>query len=144
MSRRYDKELIELEAVQSVASGRISETIGQFILDRAEEVSAGVFKPQSYELHRVLVDAAVMRCCEEFLDRYEEGKSAANLIISMVHSSMLNRMKATHWKDIYGELNKSPINVITIDGERKVELIQQQRDDTVSRLISGENLNDLL
>jgi|TARA_R110000744_G_scaffold365639_1_gene474486 hypothetical protein len=144
MSRRYDKELIELEAVQSVASGRISETIGQFILDRAEEVSAGVFKPQSYELHRVLVDAAVMRCCEEFLDRYEEGKSAANLIISMVHSSMLNRLKATHWKDIYGELNKSPIRVVTLDGEIKTELIQQQRDENISRLISGENVNNLL
>ena len=144
MSRRYDKELIELEAVESVKRGRISETIGQFIMDRAEEVSAGVFKPGSQQLHQTLVDTAVMRCCEEFLDRYEEGKSAANLIISMVHSSMLNRMKATNWKDIYGELNKSPINVITIDGERRVELIQQQRDDTVSRLISGENLNDLL
>ena len=144
MSRRYDKELIELEAVESVKRGRISETIGQFIMDRAEEVSAGVFKPSSRELHQALVDTAVMRCCEEFLDRYEEGKSAANLIISMVHSSMLNRMKATHWKDIYGELNKSPINVINIDGERKVELIQQQKDDTISRLLSGEDLDTLL
>mgnify|MGYP003631198135 CR=1 FL=1 len=144
MSRRYDKELIELEAIESVKRGRISETLGRFILDRAEEVSAGIFKPDTQEIHQALVDTAVMRCCEEFLDRYVEGKSAANLIIGMVHSSMLNLLKASKWKDIYGELNKSPMNIVTENGEVKTELIQQQKDDTISRLLSGENINDLL
>ena len=144
MSKRYDKALIEVEAVRSVKEGRISETIGQFIIDRSEEISAGVFKPDTQEIHRALVDAAVMRCCEEFLDRYQEGRSAANLIISMVHTAMLNLVKAFNWKDIYGELNKSYVSVVNIEGEVKSELSQVQRDDTISRILSGDNINDLL
>ena len=144
MSKRYDKALIEVEAVRSVKEGRISETIGQFIIDRSEEISAGVFKPDTQEIHRALVDAAVMRGCEEFLDRYQEGRSAANLIISMVHTAMLNLVKAFNWKDIYGELNKSYVSVVNIEGEVKSELSQVQRDDTISRILSGDNINDLL
>ena len=144
MNKRYDKELIEQEARASVANGRISEIIGQFIMDRAEEVSAGVFKPQNQEYHIAIVDAAVMRCCEEFLDRYQEGRSAANLIISMVYSSMLNRVKAAHHKDIYGELNKSHVSVVDENGKLSSKLLQSTKDDNISRLLSGENINDLL
>jgi len=144
MSKRYDKELIESEAIKSVRDGRLSEHIGQFILDRAEEISAGIFKPHSNEYHIALVDYAVMKVCEDFLDKYVEGRSAANLIISMIHSGMIDRTRATRWKDLYGELNKSHVRVVSQEGQRKSELIQVAKDDTISRLLSGDNINDLL
>ena len=85
-----------------------------------------------------------MRCCEEFLDRYEEGRSAANLIISMIHSSMLNTVKALNHKDLYGELNKSFMTTVDIDGRLLSQLYQVTKDENISRLLSGENINDLL
>lgn len=144
MSRRYDKELIEEEALASIENGRMSDIIGQFIMDRAEEISSGVFKPDSQAVHGVLVDNAIMRCCEEFLGRYEEGRSAANLIISMIHSSMLNTVKALNHKDLYGELNKSFMTTVDIEGRLSSNLYQCIKDENISRLLSGENINDLL
>jgi hypothetical protein len=141
---RYDKNLIEEEAIKSIRNGRITEPIGQFTLDRAEEISAGIFKPTSEEFHNALVDYAVLKVCEEFLDKYVEGRSAANLIISMVHSGMIDRIRAARWKDVYGELNKSHVQVVDIEGRRKSELMQTSKDDTISRVLSGDNVNDLL
>ena len=144
MSKRYDKELIESEAIKSLSLGKLTEPMGQFILDRAQEISAGIFKPQSIEFHNALVDYAVMKVCEEFIDKYVQGRSAADLIISMVHSGMIDRIRATRWKDVYGELNKGHVATVSIDGELKSELVQITKDDPISRVLSGENLTDMI
>ena len=141
---RYDKKIIEEQALVSVRNGRMTDTLGQFVIDRCEEISRGIFKPHSDAYHRALVDYALMQVCEQFLDRYKEGRSAANLIISMIHSAMIDRIRAMQWKDVYGELNKSHVRVVNAEGQRKSILMQVERDDTISRVLSGERINDLL
>lgn len=143
-NNRYNKEVIETEAKKSMAQGRITEPIGQFIIDRCEEISASIFSPPNQEYRQALVDYAVMHVCEKFLDKYKEGRSAANLIISMIHNAMIDRTRAAKWTDVYGQLNKEFVATVTAEGERKVVLMQTIKDDTVSRLLSGERLTDLL
>ena len=114
---RYDKNQIEIEAIKSAQKGRITEPLGAFILQRA--------------LEQALIDAAVMRTCEKFLIYYEEGKSAANLIISIIYSTMTNRIVSLKWKDVYGKNIKGNIVVIE-NGERVTKLIRYTKDDYLS------------
>jgi hypothetical protein len=145
----YDKELLQKEAVGSSEQGRISEKLGEFILELSDFIARSHFEMDgNMELKQALIDSAVMRVCEEFLNRFDPsfsgGSSAATLIYSLIISEMRNRMKATRWKDIYGELNKSHVGVLDLNGEHKSQLMQIKRDETISRLLSGENINDLL
>ena len=72
-----------------------------------------------------------MRTCEKFLIYYEEGKSAANLIISIIYSTMTNRIVSLKWKDVYGKNIKGNIVVIE-NGERVTKLIRYTKDDYLS------------
>ncbi len=129
---RYDKEKIEEEAITSVRKGRITEPLGTFILQRSLEIAGSAFVTNGdKELEQALIDAAVMRTCEKFLDYYEEGKSAANLIISIIYSTMTNRIVSLKWKDVYGTNIKGNILVIE-NGERVTKLIRYTKDDYLS------------
>ena len=82
---RYDKALIEEEAFKSVEQGYLTEELGTFILQRAIEISGSAFVTDgNNELKQALIDSAVMRTCEKFLHYYQSGKSAANLVISII------------------------------------------------------------
>jgi len=129
---RYDKEKIEEEAITSVRKGRITEPLGTFILQRSLEIAGSAFVTNGdKELEQALIDAAVMRTCEKFLDYYEEGKSAANLIISIIYSTMTNRIVSLKWKDVYGTNIKGNVLVIE-NGERVTKLIRYTKDDYLS------------
>ena len=129
---RYDKEKIEEEAITSVRKGRITEPLGTFILQRSLEIAGSAFVTNGdKELEQALIDAAVMRTCEKFLDYYEEGKSAANLIISIIYSTMTNRIVSLKWKDVYGTNIKGNVLVIE-NGERLTKLIRYTKDDYLS------------
>ena len=129
---RYDKEKIEEEAITSVHKGRITEPLGTFILQRSLEIAGSAFVTNGdKELEQALIDAAVMRTCEKFLDYYEEGKSAANLIISIIYSTMTNRIVSLKWKDVYGTNIKGNVLVIE-NGERLTKLIRYTKDDYLS------------
>ncbi len=129
---RYDKEKIEEEAITSVRKGRITEPLGTFILQRSLEIAGSAFVTNGdKELEQALIDASVMRTCEKFLDYYEEGKSAANLIISIIYSTMTNRIVSLKWKDVYGTNIKGNILVIE-NGERVTKLIRYTKDDYLS------------
>ena len=135
MSSRYNKDVVEDEAIKSVETGRITEILGVFIMDRATEIAYAVFRlpdPRA-PLIQALIDNSVMRVCEEFIERYEEGKCAANLIIGMIYSSMYNTMKATRWKDDYGQNTKQFVGVVTEDGELKRVLIKSSYDENISK-----------
>jgi len=129
---RYDKSQIEIEAITSVRIGRITEPLGVFILQRAIEVAGSAFITNGdKELEQALIDAAVMRTCEKFLDYYEEGKSGANLIITMIYSTMINRIVSLKWKDVYGANIKGNVIVIE-DGNRVTKLVKYTKDDYLS------------
>jgi hypothetical protein len=129
---RYDKSQIEEEAIASVRKGRITEPLGTFILQRSLEIAGSAFVTNGdKELEQALIDAAVMRTCEKFLDYYEEGKSAANLIISIIYSTMTNRIVSLKWKDVYGTNIKGNVLVIE-NGERLTKLIRYTKDDYLS------------
>ena len=72
-----------------------------------------------------------MRVCFKFLDYYKEGKSAANLIITMIYSTMTNKIVSLKWRDVYGERRKGNVVVIE-DGERKNKLVRYIRDEYLS------------
>jgi len=129
---RYDKSQIEAEAITSVRIGRITEPLGTFILQRSLEIAGSAFVTNGdKELEQALIDAAVMRTCEKFLDYYEEGKSAANLIISIIYSTMTNRIVSLKWKDVYGTNIKGNVLVIE-NGEKLTKLIRYTKDDYLS------------
>ncbi len=132
MKKRYDKEKIELEAKKSVEQGAITNALGKFILRRAEEiVSYSFITHGNKELRQGLVDDAVMRVCEKFLGYYEEDRSAANLIITMIYSTMYNKITGLKWKDVYGQKNKGYIYIVE-DGDKVKKLIKYVRDDYLS------------
>ena len=149
MAKSYNKEVIEKEALKSVEQDRMTDKLGQFVLMITEEISymfaRGGMEPQ---LMQELRDAAVMRVCENFFRYYDPNRkgnsSAANLIIGMVHDAMKRRVDATKWTDLYGQLNKEFIPIIDDEGNAKFKLIQSTKDDSISRLLSGEHLNELL
>ena len=132
MKKRYDKEKIELEAQKSLEQKAITNALGRFILRRAEEiVSYSFITNGNNELRQGLIDDAVMRVCEKFIHYYEKDKSAANLIITMIYSTMYNKITGLKWKDVYGQKNKGYIYVVE-EGYKVKKLIKYVKDDYLS------------
>jgi hypothetical protein len=110
---RYDKVIIEREAIRSAQEGRITEELGKFILQRSIEVAGSAFVTDGNdELKQSLIDAAVMRTCEKFLHYYIKNKSAANLIISIIYSTMTNKIVSLNHSDVYGQNIKGYLTYI--------------------------------
>lgn len=129
---RYDKQLIEREALLSVNNGCITNELGKFILQRSIEIAGSAFVTDgNQELRQSLIDAAVMRTCEKFLHYYEEGKSAANLIISIIYSTMTNKIVSLNHSDVYGHNIKGYLTYIE-DGESVTKLKRYTKDDYLS------------
>lgn len=130
---RYNKDLIEKEAILSVQQQRITEPLGEFILQRAIEIAGSAFITDgNKELNQALIDAAVMRACEKFLHYYVEGKSAANLIISIIYSTMTNKIVSLNHSDVYGHNIKGYITTIE-NGECMTRLKRYTKDDYLSK-----------
>jgi hypothetical protein len=118
--------------VLSLNQGRITEPLGAFIYQRAIEISGSAFITNGdKELKQSLIDEAVMRVCEKFLHYYKEGGSAANLIITMIYSTMTNKIVGLKWKDVYGQRIKGRVVCIE-DGERLTRLVKYVKDDNIS------------
>jgi ribosomal protein L21E len=129
---RYDKALIEEEAFKSVEQGYLTEELGAFILQRAIEISGSAFVTDgNKELKQALIDSAVMRTCEKFLHYYQSGKSAANLIISIIYSTMTNKIVSLNHSDVYGHNIKGYVVSIK-DGEKKIRLVRYTKDNYLS------------
>ena len=130
--KRYDKEAIEREAILSVEQGYLTEPLGKFILQRSIEIAGSAFITDgSEELKQALIDAAVMRCCEKFLHYYQEGKSAANLLISIIYSTMTNKIVSLNHSDVYGQNIKGYFTSIE-GGESITKLKRFIKDDFLS------------
>ena len=130
---RYDKEIIEEEAIKSVINNKITEPLGAFIYQRAIEVSGSAFITNGdSDLKQALVDEAVMRVLEKFLYYYKEGGSAANLIITMIYSTMTNKIVGLKWKDKYGQKIKGRVVCIE-NGEKITRLVKYIKDDNISK-----------
>ena len=129
---RYDKSLIEREAITSVQQGSLTNELGIFILQRCKEIAASAFVTDgNNELKQALIDAAVMRTCEKFLHYYTEGKSAANLVISIIYSTMTNKIVSLNHSDVYGQNIKGYLTYIE-DGESVTKLMRYIKDDYLS------------
>lgn len=129
---RYDKNLIEKEAIRSEQQGRITEELGRFILQRSIEVAGSAFVTDgNEELKQSLIDAAVMRTCEKFLHYYIKNKSAANLIISIIYSTMTNKIVSLNHSDVYGQNIKGYLTYLE-DGEPVTKLKRYVKDDYLS------------
>ncbi len=129
---RYDKALIEKEAFKSVEQGYLTEELGTFILQRAIEISGSAFVTDgNKELKQALIDSAVMRTCEKFLHYYQSGKSAANLIISIIYSTMTNKIVSLNHSDVYGQNIKGYLTFIE-DGKAVTKLKRYIKDDYLS------------
>ncbi len=129
---RYDKSLIEREAILSVEQGSLTNELGIFILQRCKEIAASAFVTDgNNELKQALIDAAVMRTCEKFLHYYTEGKSAANLVISIIYSTMTNKIVSLNHSDVYGQNIKGYLTLIE-DGESVTKLMRYIKDDYLS------------
>jgi len=129
---RYDKSLIEREAIISVEQGSLTNELGIFILQRCKEIAASAFVTDgNNELKQALIDAAVMRTCEKFLHYYTEGKSAANLVISIIYSTMTNKIVSLNHSDVYGQNIKGYLTLIE-DGESVTKLMRYIKDDYLS------------
>lgn len=132
--RKYDKEEIEFEAILSKEKGCISEKLGKFTLDRANEIARSSFYTAgNEELVQALVDEGVMRVMEKFLLYYEENKSAANLIITMIYSGMLNKITSLKWSDVYGNNTKGFVVSVDEDGNVSKSLVRYLKDDNISK-----------
>lgn len=132
--RKYDKEEIEFEAILSKEKGCISEKLGKFTLDRANEIARSSFYTAgNEELVQALVDEGVMRVMEKFLLYYEENKSAANLIITMIYSGMLNKITSLKWSDVYGNNTKGFVISVDEDGNVSKSLVRYLKDDNISK-----------
>jgi hypothetical protein len=132
--RKYDKEEIEFEAILSKEQGCLSEKLGKFTLDRANEIARSSFYTAGNdELVQALVDEGVMRVMEKFLQYYEPNKSAANLIITMIYSGMLNRITSLKWSDVYGSNTKGFVVSVDEDGNVSKSLIRYLKDDNISK-----------
>lgn len=132
--RKYDKEEIEFEAILSKEQDRLSEKLGKFTLDRANEIARSSFYTAgNEELVQALVDEGVMRVMEKFLLYYEENKSAANLIITMIYSGMLNKITSLKWSDVYGNNTKGFVVSVDEDGNVSKSLVRYLKDDNISK-----------
>lgn len=132
MKKKYDKEAVEQEALKSAEQGNITNNLGKFILRRTEEIVNHAFITNGdKELRQALIDEAVMRVCEKFLMYYKPEGSAANLIITMIYSTMTNKIVGLKWKDTYGQRIKG--NLYTVEeGERVKKLVKYIKDDYLS------------
>ena len=129
---RYDKSLIEREAILSVEQGSLTNELGIFILQRCKEIASSAFVTDgNNELKQALIDAVVMRTCEKFLHYYTEGKSAANLVISIIYSTMTNKIVSLNHSDVYGQNIKGYLTLIE-DGESVTKLMRYIKDDYLS------------
>lgn len=129
---RYDKTLIEKEAILSAQQGKITNELGKFILQRSIEIASSAFVTDgNKELQQSLIDVAVMRTCEKFLHYYTQGKSAANLIISIIYSTMTNKIVSLNHSDVYGQKIKGYLTYIE-DGETVTKLKRYVKDDYLS------------
>ena len=129
---RYDKSLIEREAILSVEQGSLTNELGIFILQRCKEIASSAFVTDgNNELKQALIDAAVMRTCEKFLHYYTEGTSAANLVISIIYSTMTNKIVSLNHSDVYGQNIKGYLTLIE-DGESVTKLMRYIKDDYLS------------
>ena len=129
---RYYKSLIEREAIISVQQGSLTNELGIFILQRCKEIAASAFVTDgNNELKQALIDAAVMRTCEKFLHYYTQGKSAANLVISIIYSTMTNKIVSLNHSDVYGQNIKGYLTYIE-DGESVTKLMRYIKDDYLS------------
>lgn len=130
---RYDKVAIEREAILSAKQGRITEPLGEFILQRSIEIAGSAFVTDgNEELKQSLIDSAVMRTCEKFLYYYQGGKSAANLIISIIYSTMTNKIVSLNHSDVYGHNIKGYVVCIE-DGEKFTRLQRYVKDSYLSQ-----------
>lgn len=130
---RYNKELIEQEAQLSIEQNAITNELGKFIYQRCIEISGSAFFTNGDdELKQALVDEAVMRVCEKFIHYYKEGGSAANLIITMIYSTMTNKIVGLKWKDKYGQRIKGKVVCIE-NGEKFTRLVKYIKDDNISK-----------
>jgi|TARA_R110000764_G_scaffold4260_6_gene17749 hypothetical protein len=130
---KYDKDIIEKEAILSVSQGSITNKLGKFILQRSLEIAGHSFVTNgNNELKQALIDDAVMRVCEKFLLYYQEDKCAANLIISMIYSTMTNKIVSLNWRDIYGQKIKGIVMVVE-NGYSKRQLVRYLKDDYISK-----------
>jgi hypothetical protein len=73
-----------------------------------------------------------MRVCEKFLDYYVNDKCAANLVISMIYSTMTNKIISLNWRDVYGQKIKGHVTVVE-DGRIRSKLIKYVKDDYLSK-----------
>ena len=135
----YDKELLQKEAIKSHKIGRLTEPLGDFILEISDFIARSHFQMDEHrELGQQLIDSAVLRVCEEFLERFDpefDDSSAATLIYSLILSQMKNRLKARGWKDDYGQNSKSWTIIVTESGERKKVLTKSIRDENISKYL---------
>ena len=129
---KYDKAEIEREAIASANQGFITEPLGRFILDRANEISNHAFITNgNQELRQALIDEAVMRVCDKFLFYYVEGKCAASLIIGMINTTMINKINSLKWRDVYGMRTKGYVMVVE-NGHQVKKLVRYIKDDYLS------------
>lgn len=133
MKRKYDKQVIEAEAKKSKEQGYLTNALGRFIVSRCKEIAGYSFNTNgSKELQQALIDEAVMRVCEKFLTYYQEDKCAANLIISMIYSTMTNKIVSLKWRDVYGQRIKGHMYVIE-NGVPVKKLVRYIKDDYISK-----------
>lgn len=129
---KYDKAEIEREAIASADQGFITEPLGRFILDRANEISNHAFITNgNQELRQALIDEAVMRVCDKFLFYYVEGKCAASLIIGMINTTMINKINSLKWRDVYGMRTKGYVMAVE-NGHQVKKLVRYIKDDYLS------------
>lgn len=134
----YDKALLQQEALKSVREGRITDPLGQFVLDISEYIVMAHFSVgDQQQLRQYMVDGAVMRVCEEFLDRFDPefkgGSSAATLIYSLIKGDMLNKMKATKWKDTQGQNTNGWFYYVDAEGKKVKTLSKALYDEGISK-----------
>jgi hypothetical protein len=116
----------------SAQQGFLTEGLGRFILQRSLEIAGHSFVTNGdAELKQSLIDDAVMRVCEKFLEYYVEDKCAANLVISMIYSTMTNKIISLNWRDVYGQKIKGHVHVVE-DGRIKSKLVKFVKDDYLS------------
>jgi len=129
---KYIKAEIEREAIISVEQGHLTNQLGKFILDRATEIANYAFITNgNEELKQSLIDEAVMRVCDKFLNYYIEGKCAASLIIGMIKTTMINKITSLKWRDVYGSRTKGYVFTIE-NGVKTKKLIRYIKDDYLS------------
>ena len=133
MKKKYDKQVIETEAKKSKEQGYLTNALGKFIVSRSKEIAGYSFNTNgSKELQQALIDEAVMRVCEKFLTYYKEDRCAANLIISMIYSTMTNKIVSLKWRDMYGQRIKGHMYMIE-NGVPVKKLVKYIKDDFISK-----------